>query len=289
MFTDPMSREASRISKELTKTGYCVVPGALPAGAIASIDHSLFPHFASAPFESQDPAISRIQRVWRLLIRAPATEQLVRHGLILNVAENILIGGARTVQLSLAEGIARHPGDQAGMPFRDQLMWRGCDNRFEYCVNVLWPLTPSRPENGAMRIWPGSHRSDDLEPAIRSSGISIQLEPGDALLYLGSTLHSAGANDSEIVSRSIMIGYCLDWLRPAENPWLAYPPEVACSFSPELAALVGYRRQLTSLGSFEGQCPSVLFDPHAAAEFAIGDQPDFGKFNGMTASRKRLS
>ena len=289
MFTDRISREAGRISEELKRTGYSVVPGAVPPGAIASIDHSLLPHFASAPFEIQDPELSRVQRIWRLLIRAPATEQLVRHGVILKAVEDILIRGSRTVQLSLAEGVARHPGERAGIPFRDQLMWRGCDNSFEYGVNVLWPLTPSRAENGAMRIWPGSHCSDDLEPATRSSGISIQLEPGDALLYLGSTLHSAGGNGSEAVSRSITIGYCLDWLKPAENPWLAYPPEVARSFAPELAALVGYRRQLTSLGSFEGQCPSVLLDPQKAAGFAIRDQACSGKSISMPAGRKPRS
>lgn len=289
MFTEPMPREAVRICEELMTTGYCVVPGAVPAGAIASIDRSLFAHFASAPFESQDPELSRIKRIWRLLLRAPATEQLVRHGLILNVVENILIRGARTVQLNLAQGIARHPRDRAEIPFREQLMWRGSDNKFEYCVNVLWPLTPSRAENGAMRIWPGSHGSDDLESALQSNGISIELEPGDALLYLGSTLHSAGANGSKAVSRSITIGYCLDWLKPTENPWLAYPPEVARSFSPELQALVGYRQQLTSLGSFEGQCPSVLLDPQNEAEFALNDPPCIDRCTGIPAGRKLLS
>lgn len=272
MFTEPMPQEAGRISEELMATGYCVIPGAVPAGAIASIDRDLSAHFAAAPFESRDPQLSRVQRIGRLLVRAPATEQLVRHGIIRKVAEAILIRGSRTVQLSLTEGIARHPGERAGIPFRDQLMWRGSDNRFEYCINVLWPLTPHRAENGAMRIWPGSHGSDDLEPAIRSNGTTIELEPGDALLYLGSTLHSAGANGSDAISRSITIGYCLDWLKPVENPWLAYPPEVARRFSPELAELVGYGRRLSLLDSFEGQCPSVLLDPGAAEKLDIGDR-----------------
>jgi hypothetical protein len=56
----------------------------------------------------------------------------------------------------------------------------------------------------------------------------------------------------------VVISYSLGWLKPYENQWLVYPPHVARSFSPELAALVGYQRQCPNLGNYEGQCPSVL-------------------------------
>jgi hypothetical protein len=65
------------------------------------------------------------------------------------------------------------------------------------------------------------------------------------------------------VRRGIVIGYALGWLKPYENQWLAYPPEVACAFTPDLAALVGYRQHRPNLGNFEGQCPSVLLDGRA--------------------------
>jgi hypothetical protein len=57
----------------------------------------------------------------------------------------------------------------------------------------------------------------------------------------------------------VVIGYSLGWLKSYENQYLAYPPEVARTFPPELAALVGYRQHRPNLGNFEGQCPSVLF------------------------------
>ena len=288
MFTDPFPREAGRISTELTETGYCVVRGAAPAAAIAAIDKDLAPHFAAAQFESLDPGTSRTQRIGRLLLRAPATEQLVRHVTILKAVEDILVHGSHTMQLNLIEGVARHPCERASVPLRDQLSWRGSDNTFEYLVNVVWPLTPCREDNGAVRIWPGSHGSDDLEPAIRSRGVAIEMEPGDALLFLGSTFHNAGANLSGEVTRSMTIGYCLGWLKPTENPWLAYPPEVAREFSPELAALVGYSRSFAGLGNFEGMCPSVLLDPCRAADFDIEDIPCF-ESTATPASRRLLS
>ena len=84
------------------------------------------------------------------------------------------------------------------------------------------------------------------------------MKPGSALLFLGSTLHGAGANRTADVRRGLVVGYSLGWLKPYENQWLAYPPEVARHFSAELAALVGYRQHRPNLGNYEGQCPSIL-------------------------------
>jgi ectoine hydroxylase-related dioxygenase (phytanoyl-CoA dioxygenase family) len=80
------------------------------------------------------------------------------------------------------------------------------------------------------------------------------------LLFLGSTLHGAGGNRSAGVRRGIIISYCLGWLKPYENQWLAYPPSVAKTFPRPLSELVGYAQHRPNLGNFEGQCPSVLFE-----------------------------
>ena len=77
--------------------------------------------------------------------------------------------------------------------------------------------------------------------------------------------------------RGIIVSYCLGWLKPYENPWLAYPPEIARHFPPELAALSGYAQHRPNLGNFEGQCPSVLFggypdDPLGAIDALRPDQ-----------------
>ena len=65
--------------------------------------------------------------------------------------------------------------------------------------------------------------------------------------------------------RGMIAGYSLGWLKSYENQFLAYPPDVARAFAPELAALVGYRQHRPNLGNFEGCCPSVLLhDPPPA-------------------------
>jgi hypothetical protein len=60
------------------------------------------------------------------------------------------------------------------------------------------------------------------------------------------------------VRRGAIVSYCLGWLKPYENPWLAYPPHIARYFARDLAALVGYVQHRPNLGNYEGQCPSIL-------------------------------
>lgn len=55
MFTEPFLLKASRISAELSETGYCAVRGAVPAKAVTAIDHNLAPYSAGAPLKSLDP------------------------------------------------------------------------------------------------------------------------------------------------------------------------------------------------------------------------------------------
>jgi hypothetical protein len=109
--------------------------------------------------------------------------------------------------------------------------------------------------------------------------IVAQMEPGSALLFLGSILHGAGANMTDSVRRAMIVGYCLGWLRTFENQYLVYPPEVARTFDPDLAALVGYALHRPNLGNVEGQCPSVLLrgvplDGLGAVDALLPEQAD---------------
>ena len=89
----------------------------------------------------------------------------------------------------------------------------------------------------------------------------------------------------------MVIGYSLGWLKPYENLWLAYPPAIARTFPPELAALAGYVQHRPNLGNFEGQCPSVLLrddiDEHLAAMDAL--RPDQAAMVAEFAARERLA
>jgi len=106
----------------------------------------------------------------------------------------------------------------------------------------------------------------------RALAISAEMDPGSALLFLGSTLHGAGANRTAKPRAGMIISYSLGWLKPYENQFLVYPPAVARRFSPGLAALVGYQLHRPNLGNYEGQCPSVLLGDDVPDYLAATDE-----------------
>ena len=263
-------------SSVLARQGWCVIPSLVAPDIIGMLDRDLAADFAQTPFCVGGFYGSRTKRFGRLLARSPFASRLVQHPLVLGISRKLLEPWCDTIQLNLTQGLALHPGAPPQLPHRDQDMWRGAIGETEYLVNVMWPFTRYTGANGATVVWPDSHGRRALDPEPPAGEFPVELEPGSALLFLGSTLHGAGGNASAEIRRGAIVSYCLGWLKPYENQWLAYPPEVARHFDPELAALVGYQQHRPNLGNYEGQCPSVLLQRDLPDRFAATDalRPD---------------
>ena len=243
---------------QLKAEGYCIVRGLLSPDTISQLDGDLAEAFEAAPFGCGDFYGYRTKRFGSLLRRSPFTADLVLQPLIMDLAQAVLGDACERIQLNVAQAIAIHPGEIEQFPHCDHDMWAGAKGAHEYLLNVIWPLTDFSADNGATRIYPGTHTGvvEDLKDL--PSAVVAASRPGDAICFLGSTVHGAGPNDSPDVRRGVVIGYSLGWLKPYENPWLSYPPEVAREFPRELAELAGYVQHRPNLGNYEGQCPSIL-------------------------------
>lgn len=262
--------------RALMDEGYAILRGALPAPMIEALSADLDSRFHATPFCEGDFYGARTKRFGRLLIRSPHMAALVMHPEILSLAEAALGPWCDRLQLNLTQAIEIHPGALAQFPHRDQGMWAGALGEVEYLINVMWPLTAFTGANGATVIWPRSHGLEALVEEPKEAPMIAEAGPGDAIVFLGSTLHGAGANRTSFTRRGIIVSYCLGWLKPYENQWLAYPPDIARNFSPELAALTGYAQHRPNLGNFEGQCPSILFGGYPGEQLAAVDalRPD---------------
>lgn len=253
-----MSARSDRDAACLVRHGYCVIERALDPAILAAIGAGLAPRFTATPMCHGDFYGPRTKRFGALLARSPLVAGLVMHERILAIAEQSLLPWCERIALNLTQAIEIHPGALPQLPHRDQDMWAGPKGGLEYLVNVMWPLDPFTRENGGTRLWPGSHLDPDIHAYPEADAIVPRLMPGDALLFLGSTLHGGGGNISAAPRRGIVVSYCLGWLKPFELQWLVYPPAIARHFSPDLAALVGYAQHRPNLGNVEGQCPSIL-------------------------------
>lgn len=244
----------------LQRDGYCIIPDLLPESVLASLDADLEQDFEQTPFGDGDFYGYRTKRFGSLLRRSEHAARLAMEPTVLGLANHILNGACERIQLNVAQAIEIHPGEVEQFPHCDHDMWCGAKGAHEYLVNVIWPISRFTQDNGATRIYPGTHRQQIASLDQLGDPVVAECAPGSAICFLGSTVHGAGANRSPDVRRAIVIGYSLGWLKPYENLWLAYPPEVAKTFAPDLAALAGYAQHRPNLGNYEGMCPSILLN-----------------------------
>jgi ectoine hydroxylase-related dioxygenase (phytanoyl-CoA dioxygenase family) len=109
-------------------------------------------------------------------------------------------------------------------------------------------------------VWSYSNHADNEAIVPDEYLVDAEMEPGSALVFLGSTLHGQGCNSSDGVRRAFVVGYSLSWLKQFENQFLSYPPEVARRFPRELAELVGYAPIPSNLNSYDGRSPMLLLE-----------------------------
>ncbi len=263
-------------AQALIQSGWCVLEDAILQDQVEGLRNELARTFEQTLFCHGGFYGERTKRFGGLLTRSDIVRGLVEHRHVLSLVEGVLAPWCDTIQLNLTQAIEIHPGALAQLPHRDQDMWQGTKGEIEYLVNVMWPLTQFTAANGATLIYPDSHGGRALDDCEPGDPIAIEAKAGSAILFLGSTLHGGGANRTSLPRQGIIISYCLGWLKPYENQWLVYPPNVARNFSPSLAGLIGYRQHRPNLGNVEGNCPSRLLSGGLPGRVAACDalRPD---------------
>jgi ectoine hydroxylase-related dioxygenase (phytanoyl-CoA dioxygenase family) len=242
----------------LIEEGYCIIRGAAPAEHIRRMSAALDQRFEQTPFSVGPFHGHRTKRFHRLLSRSPESIDLVMQPEILAAARAILGQWCDFPELNLTQGVEVHPGAPAQIPHCDQAMWPAPKGIMEFSVNILWPLGEFTERNGATRVWPGTHHRPQTAEDVLGEPIVCEMDPGDVLLVLGSTVHAAGANRSALPRRGAIVSYCLGWLKAYENQSLAYSADFVRTLESELQAMLGYRWHRPNLGTFDGQCPSIL-------------------------------
>ena len=255
----------ARCMADLHEQGYAIITDLVSADLITALGADLAPQFANTGFSEGSFSGAETRRFAGLLKRSSHAASLVEHELILKIGEDMLGPWCDHISLNLTQAIELAPGAASQVPHRDQDMWPcsglvAQERGVEFLINVMWPLSDFTQDNGATLVWPGSHRQQDELLIAPEEAVIAEMAQGSALVFLGSTLHAAGANHTALPRRGIIISYCLGWLKPYELPWLAYPPEVARQFPKSLARLAGYQVHRPNLGTYEGRCPSLLLD-----------------------------
>ena len=284
----PSADPESNWSERLLENGYCMIPNLMSPSKVRALHDDLRERFEKTGFSDGDFYGRRTKRFGGLLKRSAHAAAFVQNPLILDIAQSVLGLHCDRFQLNLTQALEIWPGEPEQLPHRDQDMWQGPKGQIEYLINVMWPFTPYRRENGATVLWPNSHKHQGASRPPRSEAIEAEMDPGSALLFLGSTLHGGGSNRTEAPRAGMIVSYSLGWLKPYENQWLTYPPHIARNFSPELAALVGYRQHRPNLGNVDGRCPSLLLGDELSEYGRAVDELRDEQVKPLAAYRARL-
>ena len=259
MSSTPLPRFAQDASSESVSTGLrehgaVIIEGLADARLCDRVCDELQPWLEQTPTGGDDFAGRNTRRTGALLSRCPSSVEMVAHPLILDVVDRTLWPKKTTFQLHLTQSIAIGPGSPPQTLHRDQ--W--CFDFFPFPADVdlevssIWALDDFTDENGATRVVLDSHRLPNDTRFPLEQSVPAEMPRGSVVLYLGSTYHGGGANQSDQVRRGINVDYVLGWLRQEENQYLSYTLDEVRGFPERVQRLLGYEVGAYALGYIDG-------------------------------------
>ena len=183
------------------------------------------------------------KRFTKLASFAPSFAELMEHDLMHRWAQRDLTGD---YWLNTGQAMIVGPGQGAQFLHRDIAIWPFIEASGlaapQAMVSLLIALDDFTEDVGATRVIPGSHKWPDFhrtpDPA---DTVAAVMPAGSAVLYLGKTVHAAGANVTvDRWRRGLHVSFCLGWLTPEEASPIGVPWEIARGYSPRVQRLLGY-------------------------------------------------
>lgn len=178
--------------------------------------------------------------------------EVMCHPLLLELCDRVLLQSCARYQLNLGQILQRGPGSPDQILHRDELVWSDVPRPApELQLAAVIAFEDFTVENGATRVVPGSHRWPDRQlPAIEQlmrpppgpdQIVHAVMPAGSAVIYLGGTIHGAGANSTiDVERRGAHLSYCVGWLRTEENNYLSIPPRTAARLPLRAQEVIGY-------------------------------------------------
>jgi ectoine hydroxylase-related dioxygenase (phytanoyl-CoA dioxygenase family) len=169
-------------------------------------------------------------------------DEYLLHPTLLDLADRVLLPYCGDYWLSQSETIYIGPGNEQQALHRDDLNWNlAAQLRVPLQISCLVALGDYDADVGATHVIPQSHRWPLDRPFDASMSQQVELERGDALVYLGSLVHGGGANrTADRWRKALYLSYLVGWLTPEEAVPLGVGAEVASTLPPRARQLLGF-------------------------------------------------
>ncbi|OFW90332.1 MAG: hypothetical protein A3B66_02325 [Alphaproteobacteria bacterium RIFCSPHIGHO2_02_FULL_46_13] len=248
----------SDILNVLEKDGCVVIEGLIAPNSFKNIQTELKNLLKVTADCSGDFYGYKTKRISGLVEKLPEGNSLIAHPTILAVMDHFLLPGCTDYHLNLTQAISIGPGEPAQIIHRDDAMFPYKAENSEKMMNCMWAVDDFTIDNGATQLVPGSHLWAEERNATPEEITYGVMKAGSVLIYLGSLLHSGGANRTSNYRTGIVYSYALGWLKQAENQFLATSREVASKLPDTMQKLLGYFVHKPNLGCVDGLDPKCL-------------------------------
>ena len=193
----------------------------------------------------------KTKRITALVARSETFRTFVTHPIMLSACDAILKPSCVHYQVHATAALKIGPGA------REQVLHREEDPyqffkvpRPRMILASMWAITDFTEANGGTLIVPGSHKWPADRRAHREEVVAAEMPAGSVLLWMGGTLHGAGANRTDEWRYGVFLSYSLGWMRQEENQYVDVPYDVARTLTKEVRDLVGYRMHM-GIGYFD--------------------------------------
>ena len=173
---------------------------------------------------------------------------LLLHPTVLAIADVILKPHCEVYQVGSTTAIEILPGEDAQVLHADDDCYPSHLLPFEMQISALWALDDFTLENGATRVVPKEMGVKKPEDAREEHVVQAEMPKGSVVIYLGSTIHGGGANQSDAPRKAVVNTYCLGWLRQEENQYLTLTKEEVAAQSDEMRRMLGFQAHGPYLG-----------------------------------------
>jgi ectoine hydroxylase-related dioxygenase (phytanoyl-CoA dioxygenase family) len=250
---DTKHNSLTEILAALAQDGGVIVHNMLSTQVVANLLSELAPQSETSQVgpKSDNENVNRFwgqqtKRFTRLAQRSQTfADEVLVHPILTGVADELLKPYCASYWMNTGQMMIVMPGGAPQYMHRDSDDWPAmCSPSAPPCqISCMFALSDFTAENGATRVAPSSHLWSDYSRQATDDEITQAVMPaGSGMIYLGKTLHSAGANKTESEARFGMhLSYVLGWLTPEEAGCLGVTEDRAKTFTKQQQQLLGYR------------------------------------------------
>ncbi len=212
---------------------------------------------------SSDFYPGKTKRITALVARSETFRTFVAHPLMLSACDAILKPNCVHYQVHATAALKIGPGAREQVLHREEEPYQFFKvlPRPHMILASMWAITDFTEANGGTLIVPGSHLWPAGRTAHREEVVAAAMSAGSVLLWMGGTLHGAGANRTDDWRYGIFLSYSLGWMRQEENQYVDVPYDVARTLTKEVRDLVGYRMHM-GIGYFDASVRSARSENH---------------------------